>query len=196
MAGRSAGKRFDRLRFSADDLRLIGTGREQLKTCVWETFGGELTLVQVEGGRGADLRTIDFSPDSQWFVALGATQATFWDADSGREAGTFPLPNARGAWFAADGRHLVASRDPGLFRWELLYKNDGGAPLIQSGVVQRMYKVRDEFDLMPHLEWAERLKSDSNHKSLGDLGVGAVSRDRRTVAVICRNDLLLVPLEP
>jgi WD40 repeat protein len=71
MAGRSAGKRFDRLRFSADDLRLIGTGREQLKTCVWETFGGELTLVQVEGGRGANLRTIDFSPDSQWFVALG-----------------------------------------------------------------------------------------------------------------------------
>jgi WD40 repeat protein len=206
VAGGRAGERFDRLQFSIDERRLIASGGGEPKTRVWDVFGDELTILQVEGGRRNKLRTIDFSPDSRWLLGASSRQATFWDTDSGRDLGAIEIANARGACFGADSRHLLASGERGLFKRQLLYQDDFGLPHIESGVMQQLSWATDGAKTVTRPEWMEVSDRERKKTVLDELGMLAMSRNRKTAAVVhtvtdrrnnpVRSELLLVTLEP
>ena len=172
MQRRTAGDQFDSLHFSEDDRNLMATTRAQTNALVWKALGEEYMILQLPIDRGDKLRTIDFSPDSQWLLAASGKRTTLWKADSGREVGGIPFANAQAVRFTADSRHVIASGDAGFFDCALDFHESGDRSLAKVGVVRRMDSVLD---------------SDG-------LGTMDLSLDRMTAAVTQRESVLLVPL--
>jgi WD40 repeat protein len=195
MAGGRAGEVFDRLQFSGDDRHLMAAGGGRTKIRVWEALGGELKALPVQGSRGGSLRTIDFSPDSRWLLAVSAKHLSIWDSDSGRDLGAIPVANARAACFTADSRHLIASTDEGLTRRPLPHVQGLGGTRI-PGVEQWLrWSAKAGEASAACLEWAEN-NGGQRQEVLNELGMMAVTQDRKTAAVVRKKDLLLLPLEP
>lgn len=198
LAGTLGRESFEQLRFSTNSRRLMASGRRPPKTRVWEVYGGELTVLKARTGAEKALRTIDFSPDNRHLLAASANRFTIWETGFGQELETVPMPNARAAWFAADGQHVVASSDSGLSKVRILQEepaNPGrfiaGAPLLLYQVPQ----VPPEQGTSARLEWKEKANAGRRAKPLDELGTMAMSLDRRTAAVVRSNNVLLVPLE-
>jgi WD40 repeat protein len=115
VACRLGGDVFDHVRFSADDRWLVASGNPQTNARIWEVLGEEYVAVPVRAGANGKVRAIDFSPDNRLLAAVSAERMTILEADSGREMGALSFTNAHDAWFSADGRHVIASTDNGLF---------------------------------------------------------------------------------
>ncbi len=166
-----AGETFRRIWFSADDQNLAATGGKPPRARVWKVFGDGLITLPVEAASGDDLRSIEFSPDNRLLLAASGKQITFWDAESGRQAGSMPVANSLSALFSANSQSLFTSSDRGLFKWPLNYHNEDG-PCLRTGPSQRLHAMHDT------------------------LGMMAFSRDRTTVAVVRNESVLVGPAEP
>jgi len=162
---------FGRLQFSARDDMLIARGDQQTGTRVWEVFGNEYLVLPVRTGLADKLKTIDFSPDGRWLAAVNGERTTIWEGSSGQELGTLTLPRAHAGLFSADGRHLVASTDHGLFKCPLGNWSNVNQLRLEPGVVQRWREVPDE------------------------LGTMALSLDRSAAAVVHQDEIRLVALD-
>jgi WD40 repeat protein len=166
-----AGESFSRIRFSADDRSLAATGGKPAHARVWSVFGEEFVTLSVQAASGDDLRSIDFSPDNRLLLAASGKQITFWEAESGRQAGSMPVANSLSALFSANSQNLFTSSDSGLFKWPLNYRKEDGA-CMRTGPPQRLHAMHDT------------------------LGMMAFSRDRTTLAVVRNESVLVGPAEP
>ena len=190
--GQTPGETFDRIRFSTNDSRLIASNRALSRSRVWEVLDGELTVLEARTGR--EVRSIDFSPDSRRLLAASGEQVTLWDTRNGWELGTIPLPNAHSPRFAVDGKSVIASSDAGLMKWPLIPGEYGGRPQLQAGVSRSLEQSSSELDGEPQVEWVDKSKPKS--KTLDSLERMSLSLDRKLAAVVRKQDVLLVPLEP
>jgi WD40 repeat protein len=195
LSGTLGRERFDRLGFTTNSRQLMASGRQPPKTRVWEVYGGELTVLKARTGAEKSLRTIDFSPNSRYLLAASASRCTIWETSSGQELGTIPLPNARAAWFAADGRHVVASSDSGLSKVRVFQQGPANPERFLAGVPLLLHRVPAEQGTPERLEWEEKAHAGGRAKPLDELGMMAMSLDRRTAAVVRQEAVLLVPLE-
>jgi len=164
------GKRLEGVRFSGRDDLLAALEPKQTNARVWEVFGDEYVSLQTP----SSLSAIDFSPDGRLLAAVAADHAIIWDSVSGQELGNvkFRHDHARAAGFSADGQSLLASTDDGLFSTMLDSKGEGKQRRLCAGAMQRWTNLTTELRSM------------------------ALDGDRRTAALIHRNEVLVVPLEP
>ena len=185
MIRRLEGDIFERLQFSSDDRLLsaselsVGSLSEEVthspvpplrRNGVWEVSGDEYIVLQLRTGLAEKLRNIDFSPDGRWLAAASGERTMVWDASSGRELGAVNFAHAHGALFSADGRHLFASTDNGLFQCTLTERTNGNNPRLETEPVQRLTCVADE------------------------LGTMALSLDRAMAAIVHQDELCLLPV--
>lgn len=171
LALRLTAEPFDRVRFAAGGRRLIA-GRAGGNAGVWEVLGGEYQALPARIGKADRLRMIRFSVDGRWLAASSGEFATLWDSGSGMESGKIQFThNAAGAWFSADGQHLLASTTYGLFSFPLRDLSGGPPGRLRTGAAERLAQAGEE------------------------LGAVSVSPDGRLTAVAHKNEVLLLTLQ-
>jgi WD40 repeat protein len=169
---------FQRLQFTAADDHLVAIGRSPTNraTCLgqWEIFGGEYVALEALFEPADELKSIDFSPDGRWLAAVGGERTTIFDADasSGRELAAVRFTNAHAGWFSADSQRLMASTDNGLFHCPLSALGVKSQPRVDCGALRRLTEATNELQFM------------------------ALTLDRTKAAVVHKDEVLLVPLEP
>jgi WD40 repeat protein len=166
------GQTFGEISFSADDRRLSAIGGKPISASVWQVLGGELLTVPVLAPTGDDLRSIDFSRDSRLFLAATGKQITFWDVESGHEIERMAVDNPSSVLFSAGNHDVITSSDSGIFKHELNVRPDAPSPCLATGLV-------------------ERLRS-----RLDTLGTMAMDRDRKTMAVVQNETVLVGSIDP
>jgi len=63
--------------------------------------------------------TLAFTPDGRHLAVGKNAGVRFWESGTWRETGYFKVFDARSVIFPADGRSVITSGDPGVFRWPL-----------------------------------------------------------------------------